>query len=411
MFLRVLEYYSGILFLTTNRVGTLDEAFKSRIHLSLYYPPFSLSRTLAIFEVNLRKLRELEEEQADAPTNSDSDAPRTRLFIDDESILDYARWYFKSNKETPEQRWNGRQIRNAFQTAYSLARFDMEQTAIDEWDDERDNAEEPANTASRRTSASLPRLTLDYRQFEMVAHSIEKFESYLYHATGATDKDRAATRQTRADDFEHHRWEARNVYRTQTPPTRSYQQPKPYLAPEHRGGGDPSRRSDHRPPQQDTLSPRLLTQQRPPPRNHRLEGSGSSLRPVSSRSRTTSALYNPGKQPSPGSGWTAEGGGPARGRANSAVYHSSWSTSSPHMARGGYGDDEDKEDVEDEAAGRQQGRRYRRPPAAAAAATAQEEEEPESGEEGYFGHRTKYELARILVANLEREGGEEDENE
>lgn len=37
VFLRVLEYYNGLLFLTTNRVGTIDEAFKSRIHLSLYY--------------------------------------------------------------------------------------------------------------------------------------------------------------------------------------------------------------------------------------------------------------------------------------------------------------------------------------------------------------------------------------
>lgn len=33
VFLRVLEYYAGILFLTTNRVGTFDEAFKSRIHM------------------------------------------------------------------------------------------------------------------------------------------------------------------------------------------------------------------------------------------------------------------------------------------------------------------------------------------------------------------------------------------
>ena len=38
VFLRTLEYYSGILFLTTNRVGALDPAFKSRIHISLYYP-------------------------------------------------------------------------------------------------------------------------------------------------------------------------------------------------------------------------------------------------------------------------------------------------------------------------------------------------------------------------------------
>jgi len=39
--LRVLEYYEGILFLTTNRVETIDHAFKSRIHLSIAYPPLS----------------------------------------------------------------------------------------------------------------------------------------------------------------------------------------------------------------------------------------------------------------------------------------------------------------------------------------------------------------------------------
>ncbi|KAI8932326.1 hypothetical protein NX059_010520 [Plenodomus lindquistii] len=37
VFLRVLEYYEGILILTSNRVGTFDEAFKSRIQLSLHY--------------------------------------------------------------------------------------------------------------------------------------------------------------------------------------------------------------------------------------------------------------------------------------------------------------------------------------------------------------------------------------
>ena len=38
VFLRALEYYSGLLFLTTNRVGTTDEAFRFRVHLILYYP-------------------------------------------------------------------------------------------------------------------------------------------------------------------------------------------------------------------------------------------------------------------------------------------------------------------------------------------------------------------------------------
>ncbi|KAF3087937.1 hypothetical protein TWF102_010318 [Orbilia oligospora] len=38
VFLRKLEYYQGILLLTTNRLASIDEAFKSRIHIVLEYP-------------------------------------------------------------------------------------------------------------------------------------------------------------------------------------------------------------------------------------------------------------------------------------------------------------------------------------------------------------------------------------
>lgn len=37
VFLRVAEYYEGIMFLTTNQVSTIDPAFQSRIHVSLEY--------------------------------------------------------------------------------------------------------------------------------------------------------------------------------------------------------------------------------------------------------------------------------------------------------------------------------------------------------------------------------------
>lgn len=40
VFLRVLEYFNGLLFLTTNRVGDIDEAIISRcIALIRYHPP------------------------------------------------------------------------------------------------------------------------------------------------------------------------------------------------------------------------------------------------------------------------------------------------------------------------------------------------------------------------------------
>ncbi|KAK4212750.1 P-loop containing nucleoside triphosphate hydrolase protein [Rhypophila decipiens] len=41
VFLRTLEYYQGILFLTTNRINSFDRAFMSRIHLPLHYPPLN----------------------------------------------------------------------------------------------------------------------------------------------------------------------------------------------------------------------------------------------------------------------------------------------------------------------------------------------------------------------------------
>ncbi|KAH8679494.1 P-loop containing nucleoside triphosphate hydrolase protein [Ilyonectria robusta] len=50
LFLRVLEYYSGILPLTTNRTGVIDEAFKSRMHLYLRYPSIDLDSTKKIWD-------------------------------------------------------------------------------------------------------------------------------------------------------------------------------------------------------------------------------------------------------------------------------------------------------------------------------------------------------------------------
>lgn len=38
IFLRLLEYYRGMLFMTTNRVEAVDPAFQSRVHLTIRYP-------------------------------------------------------------------------------------------------------------------------------------------------------------------------------------------------------------------------------------------------------------------------------------------------------------------------------------------------------------------------------------
>lgn len=50
IFLRVLEYYEGILFLTSNRVSTFDDAFKSRIHVPLKYNDLSVDSRKRIWK-------------------------------------------------------------------------------------------------------------------------------------------------------------------------------------------------------------------------------------------------------------------------------------------------------------------------------------------------------------------------
>lgn len=50
VFLRLLEYYKGVMFLTTNRVSTFDAAFQSRIHLTINYPSLDESSRLMVWQ-------------------------------------------------------------------------------------------------------------------------------------------------------------------------------------------------------------------------------------------------------------------------------------------------------------------------------------------------------------------------
>ncbi|KAF2197621.1 P-loop containing nucleoside triphosphate hydrolase protein [Delitschia confertaspora ATCC 74209] len=49
IFLRMLEYYRGVLFLTTNRIAALDKALESRIHLKISYPELDRAARLRIW--------------------------------------------------------------------------------------------------------------------------------------------------------------------------------------------------------------------------------------------------------------------------------------------------------------------------------------------------------------------------
>ncbi|KAL2802749.1 hypothetical protein BJX63DRAFT_437569 [Aspergillus granulosus] len=151
VFLRALKYYSSILFLTTNCVRTLDEALKSRIHVSLYHPPLSEEQTPAIFKANIQK---------------------------------------HYNNHEPHERWNGSQTRNTFQIAHSLSQFDLKKTSLESWEDENDDLNIDEDVGETDSRPQQP-LTLNYEQFNIVAETIEKFGLYLYDTMDSTPGDHA----------------------------------------------------------------------------------------------------------------------------------------------------------------------------------------------------------------------------
>ncbi|KAF5502464.1 hypothetical protein CGCA056_v014281 [Colletotrichum aenigma] len=125
VFLRVMEYYEGILFLTTNKVGSFDEAFKSRMSMALYYPPLKQDQTERIWAVQLERTEKLSVEAA--PDDVDQHVQFDRV-----EIMTFANklWMLQDLKPEFKPVWNGRQIRNAFQTAVALAEWHQKENNI-----------------------------------------------------------------------------------------------------------------------------------------------------------------------------------------------------------------------------------------------------------------------------------------
>lgn len=167
--------YTGVLFLTTNRVGVLDDAIISRLTWSSYYPPLNLAQSIKIWETQIRMLRER----------------RPEVAIDEESILKFANRHFELCS-TKECTWNGREIQNAFKVAVSLA----EKSQIRDRDD-------TLNTynGSEVVKHPRPRPKLRAKHFKIVAKNTSRFHEYFRRATGYTEKERAFNAMERADDW------------------------------------------------------------------------------------------------------------------------------------------------------------------------------------------------------------------
>ncbi|PYH48889.1 ATP-binding protein [Aspergillus saccharolyticus JOP 1030-1] len=96
IFLRLLEYFQGILFLTTNRVETFDDAFQSRIHVALRYGDLTTKAKRSVWKMFLEKVQAMEGVQTATFTDKDFDL-------------------------LARHNLNGRQIKNSVRTAQALA--------------------------------------------------------------------------------------------------------------------------------------------------------------------------------------------------------------------------------------------------------------------------------------------------
>lgn len=74
VFLRKLEYYQGILLLTTNRIDTIDSAFESRIHFCFHYEDLDTTARFRIWNTFLEKVAASKEVSVDI-----SDEEKRRL--------------------------------------------------------------------------------------------------------------------------------------------------------------------------------------------------------------------------------------------------------------------------------------------------------------------------------------------
>jgi hypothetical protein len=166
-----MEYYNGVLFMTTNRIGKLDPAIVSRVHISLHYKKFGEEELRNVFKLNIEQLKHVEEQIY-------KETREARLYIAEDDILQFASEHYHRHKDSMETScWNGRQIRNAFVVASALARQDGE-------------------SKSRRRS---PQLLSSH--FEEVEKFTSEFDMFRAHLMGGDDSHLALKREERFDNW------------------------------------------------------------------------------------------------------------------------------------------------------------------------------------------------------------------
>lgn len=158
IFLRNLEWYPGLIFLTTNLLKDFDEAILDRIHLKLHYPPLNEKFTEDIFNDHFRRINE-QHPPEEGLAREEHEAQNVKYHVSEDEMDEIRTWRKERYPEPGSQNWlNGRQIRLMFQMAMAFARTDM--------------------VKNNGTIANI-----EVRYFKTIAESMDDFRSDLSNAT------------------------------------------------------------------------------------------------------------------------------------------------------------------------------------------------------------------------------------
>ncbi|KAL8279878.1 hypothetical protein RQP46_007728 [Phenoliferia psychrophenolica] len=120
VFLRLLEYHSGILVLTTNRIRTVDPAFLSRFSIALTYPDLDVAKRRTIWSTFLERAgARIEAKKPGKQVNGDLPTPASSGTVTPVEVGNLI--HAKYLDRLAAKPFNGRSIKNTVRTAAALA--------------------------------------------------------------------------------------------------------------------------------------------------------------------------------------------------------------------------------------------------------------------------------------------------
>jgi SpoVK/Ycf46/Vps4 family AAA+-type ATPase len=114
IFLRELEYFRGIIFLTTNLYNTIDSAFRSRVNIHLLFNSLSPEHRMILWKKFLERLPPMKEQKTIKIEGEDGEetqikkSRRAMDFLSEDDMKELSQWDL-----------NGREIKNAIKTVKS----------------------------------------------------------------------------------------------------------------------------------------------------------------------------------------------------------------------------------------------------------------------------------------------------